>query len=79
MLILTRRVGESLFINDNIIVTVLGNSRSGQVRLGINAPDDVVILREELYIKDKNKLSARNGLELDNGSANSGNCERLNV
>ena len=50
MLILTRRIYESIIIDDDIKVTVLGIS-GGQVRLGIAAPDDVPIMREELYDK----------------------------
>ena len=46
MLILTRRVGETLKIGDDIEVTVLG-LRGGQVRMGINAPRDVAVHREE--------------------------------
>ncbi len=48
MLILTRRVGESLVINDDISVTVLG-VKGNQVRLGVNAPKEVAIHREEIY------------------------------
>ena len=48
MLILTRREGESLMIGDNVEVTVLG-IRGHQVRIGINAPKDVSVHREEIY------------------------------
>ena len=48
MLILTRRVGERLMVCDDIEVTVLG-VKGGQVRVGINAPSDVSVHREEIY------------------------------
>jgi carbon storage regulator len=48
MLILTRRVGETLVIGDDVQVTVLG-VKGNQVRLGINAPKDVSVHREEIY------------------------------
>ncbi len=50
MLVLTRRQGESIVIGDDIIITIL-NLDKKQVDLGISAPDDVAINREEVYKK----------------------------
>lgn len=57
MLILTRRIGETLKIGDNIDVTIL-SIRGNQIRIGINAPRDVSVHREEIYtrIKEEEKL-----------------------
>ena len=48
MLILTRRVGETLMVGDEDTVTVLG-VKGNQVRIGVNAPKDVAVHREEIY------------------------------
>lgn len=50
MLILTRRVGETLMIGDEVTVTVLG-VKGNQVRIGVNASKDVSVHREEIYMR----------------------------
>ena len=52
MLILTRRVGETLMIGDEVTVTVLG-VKGNQVRIGVDAPRDVTVHREEIYERIK--------------------------
>ncbi len=52
MLILTRRVGETVMIGDEVTVTVLG-VKGNQVRIGVNAPKDVAVHREEIFERIK--------------------------
>lgn len=62
MLILTRRVGETLMIGDDVTVTVLG-VKGNQVRIGVNAPKEVSVHREEIYmrIQSEKESSEANG------------------
>jgi len=52
MLILTRRVGESIIVGDDVTITVLG-VKGNQIRLGVNAPKDISVHREEIYQRIK--------------------------
>jgi carbon storage regulator len=63
MLILSRRPGESLTIGDDVVVTVVGVS-GNQIRLGITAPREVRVLREEIYkaMREENQAAAANAL-----------------
>jgi|TARA_B100002019_G_scaffold149863_1_gene128929 carbon storage regulator len=60
MLILTRRIGETLMIGDEVTIKVLG-VKGNQVRLGVNAPKDVSVHREEIYekIQEENRTSSQ--------------------
>lgn len=64
MLILTRRVGETLMIGDEVTVTVLG-VKGNQIRIGVHAPKDVAVHREEIYqrIQEEQDGSATSGTE----------------
>ena len=61
MLILTRRLGETLMVGDDVTITVLG-VKGNQVRIGVNAPKDVAVHREEIYERIQNE-KAGNGTE----------------
>ncbi|OAI09882.1 carbon storage regulator [Methylomonas lenta] len=63
MLILTRRVGETLMIGDEVTVTVLG-VKGNQVRIGVNAPKDVSVHREEIYERIKKEQSESKSSEV---------------
>jgi carbon storage regulator len=60
MLILTRRVGETLIVGDNVSVTVLG-VKGNQVRIGVNAPKDVSVHREEIYQRIQREKTEQSG------------------
>ena len=60
MLILTRRVSETLMVGDEITVTVLG-VKGNQVRIGVNAPRNVAVHREEIYDRIKHEQTQKNG------------------
>ena len=61
MLILTRKTGETLMIGDNVTVTVLG-VKGNQVRIGVNAPRDVDVHREEIYLRIQREQLEGNGV-----------------
>lgn len=60
MLILTRRIGETLRIGDEVVVTVLG-MHGNQVKLGIDAPKHVAVMREELLLRDQRRVGSDEG------------------
>ncbi|WP_028471318.1 carbon storage regulator CsrA [Neptunomonas japonica] len=76
MLILTRRVGETLMVGDEVTVTVLG-TKGNQVRIGVNAPKDVAVHREEIYerIQAEKNTESKAGPDGDNLRVESGRGE----
>lgn len=67
MLILTRNIGETLTIGDDVTVTVLGVNGK-QVRVGINAPKEVAVHREEIYLRIKQERFLKSSEEKMYGS-----------
>jgi carbon storage regulator len=67
MLILTRRVGETLMVGDDVTVTVLG-VKGNQVRIGVYAHKEVAVHREEIYERIKRERAGENGEKAENSS-----------
>ncbi len=63
MLILTRRVGETLMVGDEVSITVLG-VKGNQVRIGVYAPKDVSVHREEIYQRIQHERSMQEHLKM---------------
>lgn len=67
MLILTRRAGETLMIGDDVSITVLG-VKGNQVRIGVNAPKNISVHREEIYQRIQREKSQQTGSQVEEES-----------
>jgi carbon storage regulator len=65
MLILSRKTGDSILVGENIRVKILGVTEDNTVKIGIEAPKDVTILREEIYEIYKENTLASKGIQKD--------------
>lgn len=73
MLILTRRIGETIMIDDEVAITVLG-VKGAQVRLGINAPKEISVHRQEIY----NRIKQEEALCLSTSLVNQAAYQTMN-
>lgn len=76
MLILTRRVGETVMIGDEVTITILG-VKGNQVRVGINAPKSVAVHREEIYERIKRERQGDDSSSKDAKDNGNGNVPKV--